>query len=488
MELPIMPPKPTTQQVIWRINLAHALYHLRKKVVNTPQLMSLSEFENVIEYLDNSDGREVKVAEKLEEDLDHNSRYTIYRDDAAALFTIEGPMTYKPFTIMGMDCGGFSYQQFKQDFSYAVEQGVKTVGLILNSGGGEAHQLFPTMNSIRKLADKNDVKILAYVDGVAASAAYATAAIADEIILSEGSQVGSIGVVVRLMNDNQKLQKEGYKRTFIQAGEDKTPFDAEGEFKESFLQDIQQKVDVMYKDFVSHVASYRNISEEQVKATEARIFLPEEALALGLADRVMGVDEFYLYISQLAESRMEGDMKLPTNPFTFNKTALSGANEDVLKMQQLEELQAAHEQLTAVMVEKETAMLALGEQVATLTAAMQEKETLLADAVEKLAEMEATTAKAQAEAKLAERTAQLSEVMPKEEATTTAASLEALADDAFGVVLSGYQRQYAAMQQSEMFQQLSTSAPVETQQDTQEATLENPAVAASRAAMKARGL
>lgn len=470
--------------------MAHALYHLRNKVVNTPQLMSLSEFENVIEYLDNSDGRDIKDSSaKMEEDLEHNSRYTLYRDDAAAIFTVEGPMSYRPVSFMGMDCGGFSYQQFKQDFAYVVEQGVKTVCVQISSGGGEAHQLFPTVNSIRKMADEAGVKIVAYGDEIVASAAYGLAAIADEFYVSEGTAVGSIGVVVRLMNDSQKLQKEGYKRTFIQAGKDKTPFDAEGEFKESFLQDIQQKVDVMYKEFVSHVASYRSISEEQVRSTEARTFLPEEAIALGLADRVMSVDEFYLYFSQLAETRVEGNMKLPKNPFSFNTTAQAGAQEETLKMEQLQQLQAAHEQLTVAMAEKETAMLALGEQLSALTAQSEEKEAALAEAVAKLAEMEATAVKAQAEAKLAERTAQLSEVMPKEEAATTATSLEALADDAFGVVLAGYQRQYAAMQQSEMFQQLSTSAPAEQpQQEVQEEKLESSAVAATRNAMKQRGL
>src|SRR5690606_1270112 len=189
--------------------------------------MSLSDFENVIEYLDKSDGREIKKPEaKMEEDLEHNSRYTIYRDDAAAIFTIEGPMTYRPVTFFGMDCGGFSYQQFKEDFKYVVEQGVKTVALMIDSGGGEAHQLFPTMRSIRKLANANGVKIVAYVDGVAFSAAYGTAAIADEIILSEGSEVGSIGVVVRLMNDSKHLEQEGYERIFITAGKEKVPFKA----------------------------------------------------------------------------------------------------------------------------------------------------------------------------------------------------------------------------------------------------------------------
>ena len=461
--------------------MAHALYHLRKKVVNTPQLMSLSEFENVIEYLDNSDTRDVKKPElNKEEDLNHNSRYTIYQDDLAAIFTIEGPMTYKPVSFYGMDCGGFSYQQFKKDFSYVVSQGVKTVGLMIDSGGGEAHQLFPTMAAIKKLASENDVKIVSYVDGIAASAAYGTAVIADEIIMSEGSEVGSIGVVVRLMNDTKKLEKDGYERIFVTAGADKVALDGDGKFKESFLQDIQDKVDVMYGEFVSHVASFRNISEELVRSTEARTYLPKEAMSLGLADKVMSVDEFYNYISQMAESRVGGkDMKLPKNPFSMK----TETKEETLQM---EEMQKVQELLSA----KEAELCVMTEKLAELTALMATKEAALTDALTQLTAAKADKELAEKQAKHTERVTKLSEVMTKAQAEETAKSLEALADESFNVVLEGYQRQYTAMQESELFKQMSQEAQEEkdkvVEQNAQ--AKEDPVASATREAMKARGL
>lgn len=394
---------------------------------------------------------------------------------------IEGPLTNRSTPIQAL-CGGTSYTKLKADFTQLIDGGAKTIAMEIRSGGGEATGCFSAAKYVKKLADDNGVKLLAYTDDRACSAAYAWAAIADEFIVADDATIGSIGVLVQISNDLKKKNQEGIETIFVAAGKSKVPFNKDGSFSEESLKDIQDKVNKTYTTFVGHVVEMTGLSEEAVKATEAKTFMGDDAVALGLANKVMTYEEFQSYLADVAQ----GSAKQITN--FIGGTGYKLTLEETKDMQQLEELQAAHEQLTAAMVEKETAMLALGEQVATLAAAMQEKETLLADAVQKLAEMEAITTKAQADAKLAERTAQLSEVMPKEEATTTATSLEALADDAFGVVLAGYQRQYAAMQQSEMFNQLSTSAPVETQQDTQEATLENPAVAASRAAMKARGL
>lgn len=465
--------------------MAHALYHLRKKVVNTPQLMSLSDFENVIEYLDKSDGREIKKPEPhMEEDTDHNSRYTLYRDDAAAIFTIEGAMTYRPVTFFGMDCGGFSYQQFKEDFNYVVEQGVKTVALMIDSGGGEAHQLFPTMRSIRKLADANGVKIIAYVDGMAASAAYGTAAIADEIIMSEGSEVGSVGVVVRLMNDSKALEKEGYERIFITAGAEKVALDADGKFKESFLQDIQNKVDVMYGEFVRHVATFRNISEESVKSTEARTYLDKEAIELGLADTTMGVDEFYLYLSHLAESRVEGkEMKLPKNPFSMK----TDKDEETLEMEELQKLQAALDAKDVEMSALATQFSELTAQMESLQATLGEKEAALSEALALAKASEEQAALQAKEAKLKDRQASLFAAgLSEEDAKSQAASLEALDDATFETVRAGFAKQSAAVQGSDLFQQQSAAATEAVVEKTK--TAAEAAVEATRKAMKDRGI
>jgi ClpP class serine protease len=430
--------------------MPHSLLRLKNKIDNKPHLMELHEFEQVLAYLDKSiNGREVKTPEpKMEETATHNSRYSIYEDDNAALFTIEGPMTKKPVTLFGMDCGGFSYEQFKEDFRTVADSGVKTVGFMLDSGGGEADSLFDTANYVRALADENGIKIISYVDSLAASACYGIAAISDEIIMSGSSTVGSIGVVLRLINDSEALKKEGYERVYVTAGKDKVPFDADGKFKDSFLADIKEKIDVMYGEFTEHVAKYRNISVEQVKATEARTYLSTQALELGLADSSMTLEQFYSYFAKQAESRVEGNM-LPKKLFNFNMKN----DEETLEMTQLADLQsqltAANEQLAEFSSVKEAH--------ATLLAAFTEKETLLATALSEVAQMKEAVASAEAAAvavKMDARKSKLAAVMSADKLEGVSASLSSLDDSAFETVLSGFAAQKQALEASDMFTEI----------------------------------
>lgn len=456
--------------------MPHSLLRLKSRIDNKPHLMELKEFEQVLAYLDASvNGRDVKSPEsKMEESGTHNSRYTIYEDDKAALFSIEGPMTKKPVTVFGMDCGGFSYEQFKEDFRTVAASGVKTVGLMLDSGGGEADSLFDTANYVRALADEYDIKIISYVDSLAASACYGIAAISDEIIMSGSSTVGSIGVVLRLINDSEALKKEGYERVYVTAGADKVPFDAEGKFKDSFLTDIQEKIDVMYGEFTEHVAKYRNISVEQVKATEARTYLSTQALELGLADASMTLEEFYSYFADQAENRVEGKM-LPNKLFNFN---MKNQNEETLEMSQIAELQT---QLSAAQ-EQIVELSSLKDAHSVLQAAFAEKETALAAALEQVKQMEAVKEQMKAQA----RTDKLSAVMAADKVEAVQASLATLSDEAFETVLAGFAQQKQALEASELMQELGGEGgePEAKTQEEDKARLSTEALLKQRLGLK----
>lgn len=426
----------------------HQLLRLKEKICNTPHLMHPASFETVIQYINDRNNEDFKLESNVEDNREGNSRYSFNKDIGVAVLNIDGPLSYKPVTFMGMDCGGASYQQIKEDFTYLVDNGAKTIALSVSSGGGEAFQMMPTASYMRKLATENDVRIIAYVDGLSASAAYGLSVIADELIMAPSSEVGSVGVLVRLMNDSKALEKEGYERTFISAGDDKIPFDADGSFRKEFLEDIQGKVDTLYEEFTGFVAEHRNLSVEAVKSTQARTFLPKEAIELGLADRVMTLEEFYTHLADTAQ-KQEGGM-LKTKLFTqFNKT------EETLEMTQLAELQA---QLQA-------AQLSVSDVTSKFEAAallLAEKETLLTEALASVATLQAE----KEGMKLSGRKAALAAVMSADKIEAVSASLSTLDDSAFETVLSGFAAQKQALEASDMFTELGdqgTEAVVETE-------------------------
>lgn len=431
--------------------MAHEIYRLKSKLVNTPHLIDSSAFEAIMDYVNKRCEGGVDIDKRAEVEDEAPTRYLYNEDTATGVLYVEGPLTYKPVTVMGFDCGGTSYEGLKADFEAMVEQGVKTVAFMVDSPGGEAYAMMDTANYIRNLADSNGVDIIAYVDGLSASAGYGLTAIADQIISSKDSELGSIGVLIRLMNDSKKLEKEGIERTFITAGKEKIPFTEDGGFRKEFLEDLQHKVDVLYEEFTGHVAKYRNMSVEAVRDTQAKTFLAQEAVELGLADKVMTLEEFYEYLAETAQTNKGSVMK--DRIFKFNK------KEETSEMTQLADLQAqlqAREVELTALSEKLEAFASMEGLVAQLQEALADKETQLSQAAEQIAQME-TQAKA---AKEAARKEKLSAVMAAEQVEGVAASLASLDDEAFATVLSGFAAQKQAIAQSDLMQELGQDVEV----------------------------
>lgn len=405
--------------------MAKELYRLKESLTNKPQLMLPSLFNEAFEYLnDRNKGLE---AMSLSKDYDEEgTSYTLNEDHGVAVFDLHGAMTYRETFWQAM-CGGVSYQRLTKDFEHLVlDKGVKTVVFMADSGGGEAYKMMPTANYLRELADNNGVKIITAVDGMSASACYGLTCISDALILLEGSSVGSVGVVVQLMNNSKALEKAGMERSFIYAGASKIPYDKEGEFTESFLGDIQDSVELLYGEFVSHVATHRNISEDTVRGTEARMFEGREAVNLGLADAVMNDQEFWTYVADVVQHNetlnLEGGGTMPLDRLLGKKDATVEPVVSVEAAAQLEELEV----LKTAMAEKEAEM-------ASMLAASQEQATALADAQAALATMQAEATQAKEDG----RKAKLSAVLPEDQVEGMQASLASLADEQFDTVLAG---------------------------------------------------
>ena len=389
--------------------MAHSLVRIKGSMVNTPHLIEQSSFDSIMEYVNQRIEGNVDVTPEASSDDFGGPTYVA--DTATGVMHINGPLTYRTSGWEAL-CGGTSYEMLKEQMEYFVEQGAKTVVMMVDSGGGEAHGMMDSANYLRKLADENGIKIIAYVDGMSASAAYGISCIADEIVMSADSQVGSIGVLIQLVNNSKQLANAGIERTFITAGKDKVPFGADGSFTEAFKERLQTQVDTLYEAFTGHVATHRGLDIKAVQDTEANVFMSDEALELGLADSVMTVEEFYNYVADVAETNnKEGTMK----------GALKFMNrEDRTEMAKLQELEALLSAETLARTEASASLSAAIEQVTALTAQLEGF---------KLAQAEAE--KAAAEAVLASRKAALSEWVPEADLETYMTNMSSLDEGAF---------------------------------------------------------
>ncbi len=401
--------------------MAHSLIRIKGSLVNTPHLITEESFNSIMSYVNSRiEGNAEIVSPEMFTEGGGNGAYV--DETKMGVMHINGPLTYRTSGWEAM-CGGTSYEMLKEQMQEFVATGAKTVVMMADSGGGEAHGMMDSANYIRKLADENEIKLIAYVDGMSASACYGLVSVADEIIMSSDSQVGSIGVLIQLMNNSKALEKAGYERTFITAGKDKVPFAKDGSFTEAFIQRLQDDVDNLYEGFTSHVATHRGLDIQAVKDTEANVFGSAEALKLGLADKVMTVEEFYEYAADVAQTNLKGNTM---NPFKL------GAKVDQAAMDQIEALQS---QLTAESEARALAAASLTDAMANLSKLQEQVVSMTSQLEGFKAEREAAE-KAAADAIVAARTAALAEVVPVAEVETYLTNMSAMDEGAFTFMVS----------------------------------------------------
>jgi capsid assembly protease len=223
--------------------------------------------------------------------------------DGVAIITIEGSLVNRGAWI-GTDSGLVSYEGIAAQLrSVGNSADVRAVILDIDSPGGEATGMYAVAQLVAEVAKVKPV--VAVVNDMAASAAYGIASAATEIVVSPTSMVGSIGVVLTHIDRSGELAAKGVKTTLIYAGAHKVDGHPFGPLSETVRADLQTEVAKFYDTFVGLVATGRGakLTEDMVRATEARVFFGAEAVTRGLADRVASIDAV---IADLKPSKPRG--------------------------------------------------------------------------------------------------------------------------------------------------------------------------------------
>ena len=197
---------------------------------------------------------------------------------------VEGPITRDGGRVVPTSPVGTSADDITEQIDRANEDGnVQALVLKLNTPGGE---VVPS-DDIRLAAQRFDGPTIAYATDVCASGGYWIASGCDAIYAREGSLVGSIGVIGSRVNAADLAEKLGISYERLAAGRFKDaglPIKELDEEERRYLQGI---IDGFYQDFVERVADGRDdLSAEAVRDTEARVYLGEEAVELGLVDEL----------------------------------------------------------------------------------------------------------------------------------------------------------------------------------------------------------
>src|SRR6185312_14856180 len=104
-------------------------------------------------------------------------------------------------------------------------RGARAVALAINSPGGSPVQSALIGQRIRLLANEKGLKVIAFVEDVAASGGYWLACAADEIVADPSSIVGSIGVISSGFGFKDLLARFGVERRVHTSGDKKAMLD-----------------------------------------------------------------------------------------------------------------------------------------------------------------------------------------------------------------------------------------------------------------------
>ncbi|WP_375738066.1 S49 family peptidase [Pseudomonas boanensis] len=201
-----------------------------------------------------------------------------------AVIEVSGPLIARAVEPM---CGAapVSYENLMLAFDdIEADANITHIVMRLETPGGEAAQLFDTTDRMAEL--RKTKTIIGMVDDYAYSGGYGLAAACSEIWVTRTGGVGSVGVVIGHKDVSEKNAREGVKWTYIHSGAMKVAGNPNEPLTEEARSFMQGESDRLYELFTSSVASYRGLSVDAVRSTDARLYFGQNAIDAGLADHL----------------------------------------------------------------------------------------------------------------------------------------------------------------------------------------------------------
>lgn len=282
---------------------------IEPSMLDTIRAIALRENES-IEALEARTGRPLQ-----------NARSVSLRGDVAVV-PVTGPV-FRYANLFTQISGATSLEVLAKDFTSALEDPqVSAIVLDINSPGGQVTGIAEFAAMVRAASKP----VVAYVDGMAASAAYWIAAAAQEVIMGKSAMAGNVGAVLSL-----DLRKDPHKAEIVSSQSPNKRPDAATDAGRAQLQAL---VDAQARVFIEDVAAFRGKTPEAVVKdwNGGAVFIAADAVAAGMADRIGTLEEV---IAGLAGAKA----KPATQPNPKGVIAMT-----------LEELRAAHPDLCAALV------------------------------------------------------------------------------------------------------------------------------------------
>jgi protease IV len=181
---------------------------------------------------------------------------------------------------------------------YREDKSIKAIVLRIDSpGGGVGPSQEISREVQRTLKDK---KVVASLGAVAASGGYYVAAATSGIVANPGTITGSIGVIMGFTDIQGLLQKIGVSPVVVKSGQYKdigSPVRTMTDPERTILQTFSDQV---HRQFITAIAEGRHLEYEKVvSVADGRILSGENALELGLVDRLGNLEDAIAWAGEM---------------------------------------------------------------------------------------------------------------------------------------------------------------------------------------------
>ena len=198
-----------------------------------------------------------------------------------------------------------SYEGLRQQLRAAIADPlVERIVLDIDTPGGSAVGAFELAADIRAMSLIKP--ITGIVNFMAYSGGYLIGAACSELVVSQTSGVGSVGVIASHMERSKQLESAGVKVTTVYAGAHKNDLSPNEPLTDQSIRVLNDLVQESYQLFTGAVSVYRGMSIEAVRATEAGLYRGQAAIAIGFADRLQTPQDAVDDLARaVAQSRMQ---------------------------------------------------------------------------------------------------------------------------------------------------------------------------------------
>ena len=186
--------------------------------------------------------------------------------------------------------------------------------LLINTPGGSVNGSRAIADAVSRYQERTGNKVVAHVQGMSASGGMYAMAGVDEIIADHGSLIGSIGVIYGPFSRYRDVTAitgtafepgvvtaGGITQEYLTQGRDKDTGNPYRDMTEEERAVLTGGMANVYDDFVQWVSQSRGIPVATIKdELGAHIFDPKTAIANGLIDAEMGIEEAYRRAAEVA--------------------------------------------------------------------------------------------------------------------------------------------------------------------------------------------